>query len=74
LKILKELNLSVIGVVENMKMKASSYVKENVSKMKLPYLNAISFDEDLEEAIGKPSGLASTDFMNDFEKIIEKII
>jgi len=74
LKILKELNLPVIGVVENMKMKDTSYIKENVTKMSLTYLNSIYFDQNLEDAIGKPNDIASTDFMKDFDNIIRKII
>lgn len=74
LKILKELKLPVIGIVENMKMKQSDFIKGNVSKMGISYLNSIQFDGNLEDSIGKPNLLVKTDFMNDFDKIIQKII
>jgi hypothetical protein len=74
LKILKELKLPIIGLVENMEMKPSDYIKGNVSKMGISYLNSIKFDEDLEDSIGEPNLLTKTDFMNDFDKIIQKII
>lgn len=74
LQILKELNLPVIGVVENMKMTDSSYIKDSVSKMGLPYLNSISFDQNLEEAIGNPSKLTNTGFIKDLDKIIDSVI
>ena len=73
LKILKELKLPVIGIVENMKMKQSDFIKGNVSKMGISYLNSIQFDENLEDSIGKPNLLVKTDFMNDFDKIIQKM-
>lgn len=73
LKILKELNLPIIGVIENMKMAESDYIKENVSNLGTSYLNSISFDDKLEDSIGKPDKLLKTEFMNDLERIIEKI-
>jgi len=74
LKILKELKLPVIGVVENMKMNESTYVKDNVTKMGLPFLNSVSFDQNLEDSIGLPDKLLETSFMNDFDKIVNKIL
>ena len=74
LQILKELKLPVIGVIENMKMGESDFVKDTISKMNLPYLNSISFDQNLEEAIGNPDNLVKTNFMKDLEKIVDKII
>ena len=74
LKILKELNLPIIGVVENMQMKKSNFIKDNVTKMKISYLDSVRFDEDLEDAIGTPKLLMKSVFMKDFEKIVTKII
>ncbi|MCK4902634.1 MAG: P-loop NTPase [Thermoplasmatales archaeon] len=74
LKLLKELKLPIIGIVENMKMKQSDFIKGNVSKMGISYLDSIQFDENLEDSIGKPNLLVKTDFMADFDKIIQKII
>ena len=73
LQLLKELKLPVIGVVENMKMSDSNYIEDSVSKMGLTYLNSISFDQNLEESIGNASKLLETDFMKDFDKIVDKI-
>lgn len=73
LQLLKELKLPVIGVVENMKMTASNYIEDSVSKMCLTYLNSISFDQNLEKSIGNPNKLLNTDFMKDFGKIVDKI-
>lgn len=73
LKILKELNLPIIGVIENMKMTDSKLVKDSVSKMNLTYLDYISFDRNIEDSIGYTNKLLKSDFMKDFDKIIEKI-
>jgi ATP-binding protein involved in chromosome partitioning len=74
LKILKELNLPIIGIVENMKMKNSKLVKDSILDMDLNYLGFISFDNNLEGSIGYTDKLSKSDFMKDFDKIIDKII
>lgn len=73
LKILKEIKTPVLGVVENMKMDESEYVKNDIEKMGFSYLGSIDFDKKLEESIGIPEKLIGTDFMMDLEKIVEKI-
>jgi ATP-binding protein involved in chromosome partitioning len=74
LTILKELKLPIIGVIENMKMNDSDYIKSIVSKKGLTYLNTINFDQNLEESIGNPSKLLNTYFMKNLDKIVEKIV
>ena len=59
LRILKELKIPVIGIVENMTMADTSFVKGEICQMKIPYLSAISFDENLEYAIGEPDPVAT---------------
>jgi ATP-binding protein involved in chromosome partitioning len=73
IQLLKELNLPVIGVIENMKMIESYYIEDIVSKMEFTYLNSINYDKNLEESIGYPDKLLDTMFMKDFEKIVKKI-
>ena len=74
LRILKELKLPIIGIIENMKMKSSEFVNDSVLDMDLNYLGAINFDHDLEEAIGNTDKLFNSDFMKDFGKIIKNNI
>jgi len=74
LVILKELNMPIIGVIENMKISGSGFIKNSVSKMKIKHLGNISFDNNLEECIGKPSKLQKTIFMEDLQNIIDKIV
>lgn len=74
LSILKELKLPIIGVVENMKMTDSDYIKKSVNEYKLPYLNSINFDKNLEDSIGNPAKLVDTSFMKDLCNIVTKVI
>jgi ATP-binding protein involved in chromosome partitioning len=73
LLILKELKLSVAGVIENMKIRDSDLVSNEVQKLGFKYLGSIGFDWDLESAIGFPDKLMNTNFMKDFEKVVEKL-
>jgi ATP-binding protein involved in chromosome partitioning len=74
LKILKELKIPIIGVIENMKMKDLNLVKNSILKEDLKYLGFINFDHDIEETIGITDRLYESNFMKDFDKIIERII
>lgn len=73
LKLLKELEIPIIGVLENMVMTKSSFIQNEVGKLGLPYLGSISFDKNLEESIGKPDRLLDANFMKDLDKILEGI-
>ena len=74
INILKELKLPVIGLIENMKMNKSNYIREIVKKMNVCYLNSIYFDKDLENSIGNIQKLINSKFMVDLSKIIDEII
>jgi ATP-binding protein involved in chromosome partitioning len=74
LSILKELELSVVGIIENMKIKDSNYVKEEVETPGFKYLGSVGFDGGLEESIGNPKKILQTAFMKDLNIIVEKII
>jgi len=73
LKILKELDMSIIGVIENMAMNKSHFIRGEICEMKLPYLGSISFDRDLENSIGDTNNLVKTNFMKDLDEIMESI-
>jgi ATP-binding protein involved in chromosome partitioning len=74
LLILKELKIPILGIIENMMMTRSPYVNSKICQMKLSYLGSIKFDHKLEDSIGKPDILMNTDFMKDFDKIIQNNI
>jgi len=73
LKILKELKLPILGVVENMRMTDSSFIKDELVKMGIPYLGSISFDHGLEDAIGNGDLILKTNFMKELKKCLRKI-
>jgi ATP-binding protein involved in chromosome partitioning len=74
LKLLQELKIPIVGVVENMQMTGSSYIRNEIIKMNISYLGSIEFDTDIEDAIGDVEKLFKTDFMKDFVRITEKVI
>ncbi|MHA2431411.1 MAG: ATP-binding protein [Promethearchaeota archaeon] len=73
LKILQEYNVNILGVVENMVYKPSSFVKNKLIPLNIRYLGSIRFDLSIEEAVGKPNDILSTNFSFDLRKIIEKM-
>ena len=74
LSLLKRLQVSVIGVVENMAMGPSDYVRFNVRDDGALYLGAIGFDEGLEEAIGDDTRIGATKFYAEASEIYSKIV
>ncbi len=74
LYILKELKLPILGVIENMKINNLTLIKDYTKKKDFKYLGGISYDLNLENAIGFTDKLMNTVFIKDFEKIVEKII
>ena len=62
LVLLKELGIPINGVIENMVMKPSDYVKSDIVELGLRYLGTVAYDETLEETIGDVQRLSETDF------------
>jgi ATP-binding protein involved in chromosome partitioning len=58
--LLCELKMRVVGVVENMKMDKANGVERETVKLGLKYLGSISFDLQVEGAIGNPEKLLNT--------------
>ncbi|MCK4332886.1 MAG: P-loop NTPase [Thermoplasmatales archaeon] len=72
LKILKELKIPVIGVLENMKMTESPIIEDAIIEMNLPFIGSIFFDENLEDAIGDGDLLLKTKFMEELDNNLKK--
>jgi ATP-binding protein involved in chromosome partitioning len=72
LKILKELEISIIGVLENMRMTKSSIIEDAVVKMNIPFIGSIYFDENLEGSLGDGYLLLKTKFMKELNDNLEK--
>ncbi|MCX6667972.1 MAG: P-loop NTPase [Euryarchaeota archaeon] len=73
LKILKELKIPIIGVIENMSMTKSSFISGKICEMNLQYLGSIPFDQNLENSIGDIDKLLKTNFMKDLDEITKSI-
>ncbi|RLG95235.1 ATP-binding protein [Candidatus Bathyarchaeota archaeon] len=71
IELLLELNVPVVGVIENMKMGESTFIRERIREIDLKYLGEIPFDHALEEAIGDPNRFSKTVFAERIREILE---
>jgi ATP-binding protein involved in chromosome partitioning len=69
LSLLKDQNIPIIGVVENMVMKSSSFIRSQVEDEKLRFLGSIDYDDTLENSLGNPDKLRETKFYKQLAKI-----
>lgn len=70
IKMLSELNVSIIGIIENMKRGKSSLVKEELKEFDVPILGEIGFSEKIEDSIGNVNKLLETDFAVKMKEIV----
>lgn len=73
LELLRRLNIPVIGVVENLVMKPTSYIRDQVERDKIIYLGAVEYDPDLEDALGDVEQLSTTKFYGSILKLINAV-
>lgn len=73
LKILLELNIPIIGVLENMKIKNYTSIKTIVEKMNVPFIGSLTFDVNIEDAIGNRELLLQSTFMKELKINLEKL-
>jgi ATP-binding protein involved in chromosome partitioning len=70
--LLKDLDMPIIGVIENMKMTDSPFIRENVETHGLSFLGEINFDYELEASIGNASKLLETEFAKSLKQIVSQ--
>lgn len=70
-KMLKELEIPIIGIIENMRIIKSSFVKEQIENFDVPLLGGIDFDKNLEASIGDVSKLLKTNFTQNMKRIVQ---
>lgn len=70
LNLLKELKVPIIGVIENMKLIRSSFLREETGSLNVPFLGEIDFDRGLEDAIGNVDDILKTRFAESIKGII----
>ena len=73
ISLLKELKISVIGVIENIKMDNSDAIQKQARKLGLEFLEEIPYDPKVEEAIGNTDKLLNTILAKKVEEITEKL-
>ncbi|MEM3577308.1 MAG: P-loop NTPase [Candidatus Bathyarchaeia archaeon] len=72
-KLLKDLKVQVLGVIENMKMSNSDFIRQETKSLGLPYLGEIGFDAKIEDAIGNVNELLLSNFARKIDGIASKI-
>jgi len=71
--LLSELRIPIMGVIENMKMKESQFIQQQVEDRGITFLGEIPFDIELEEAIGNVNKLLVTQFGERLEEIAKDL-
>lgn len=72
INLLTALKIPIIGVIENMKMKEASFIRQQVKGRGIAFLGEIPFDTELEEAIGNVNKLSETVFSKKIGEIVAK--
>jgi len=62
ISLLSELRIPIVGVIENMKMKESQFIQQQVEGRDITFWGDIPFDTELEEAIGDVNKLLAAQF------------
>jgi len=68
--LLLELNVPVLGVIENMKMTNSNLIRKESEEKGIKFWGEIPFDKDLEESIGDVERLLNIEFGKALERMI----
>ncbi len=72
--LLCELKMSIVGIVENMKVDKSEGISEETDKLGLKYLGAIPYDPQVEVAIGNEAKLLQTELGKKISEIAKTVI
>ena len=70
-KLLQDLKVPIVGIVENMKMTNSKDIEEQTKKLGLKFLAEIPYDPKIESAIGNKTKLLATTFARKVKEIVE---
>ena len=73
-RLLCELKMPIIGIVENMKMDKTNGVKVETEKLRLKYLGEIPYDPQVEDAIGNETKLLNTAIGKKIQQVAKSII
>src|SRR3989304_1952825 len=73
-RLLQDLKIPIIGIVENMKMNRIKTVKQKTEKLGVKFLAGIPYDSKVEEAIGDEKKLLDTTIAQRIRNVAESII
>ncbi|MEM1551290.1 MAG: P-loop NTPase [Candidatus Bathyarchaeia archaeon] len=73
LGLLAELKVPVVGVVENMKIRESDFIMQNVGNAGFRFLGELPFDPKVEDSLGDVNSLLKTDFAKKLAEIVSKV-
>jgi ATP-binding protein involved in chromosome partitioning len=73
-ELLCELKMSIIGVIENMKMDVAEGIELETAKLGLKYLGEIPYDPAVEDAIGNEKELLNTAIAKKLRNVAKSII
>jgi ATP-binding protein involved in chromosome partitioning len=71
--LLKELNVPIMGVAENMKMNKSSFIRQQMQHLDVMFLGEIPFDKKIEKSIGRIDRLSKTAFAEKMEELVSNL-
>lgn len=74
LKLLNELKVNTIGVIENMKNSKTQVIQSETEKLGFIYLPNIPFDNTLENSIGNSEKLLQTNFAKRIDNVVKRIL
>jgi len=74
IRLLGDLKIPIVGIVENMKMRESAFIREKAEENNVPYLGEIYFDPRLEDSIGDVDKLLRTEFAQNARKTTSNIL
>ncbi len=73
LRLLQELKIPIVGVVENMKMTEAKTVQEQTQCLGIKFLTEIPYDASVESAIGNPDKLLATEVAKKIMKLSQTL-
>jgi len=72
LRLLKEVEVTLLGVIENMSIRENQMVADFCTKEAVKYLGRLEFDDSLEEAIGFPEQLQKNSLFEAVKNMVDK--
>ncbi|MCD6479005.1 MAG: ATP-binding protein [Candidatus Diapherotrites archaeon] len=72
IKMLKALNIPILGIIENMRIGKSNAVQESAKTLGINFLGTIEFDYDFEDCIGNVDALMKSKFVKQLSAIVAK--